>query len=73
MSGKSILQKVFDSLQLSIDADVNCELTPRQCKALLEREEILTQTCDHYTDKVSEMNKELARLRGLLELERSDE
>lgn len=40
---KPILQKVFDALQLSVDANVNCELTPRQCRELLEHLEGLTQ------------------------------
>lgn len=36
MSGKSILQKIFDALQLSsVDDNANCVLTPRQCKELL--------------------------------------
>jgi len=73
MSGKPILQKVFDALQLAIDANVNCELTPRQCRALLVRESSLVGFCDILTKRWVASDKELARLRGLLELERSDE
>lgn len=66
MAGKSILQKIFDALQLSVDANVNCELTPRQCKELLERDELLQVSCDVY-------QKEIERLNRLLELEQSNE
>ena len=40
---KTILQKVFDALQISVDHGINCELTPRQCQELLEHLEGLTQ------------------------------
>lgn len=73
MGNKTILQKVFDALQLSIDADVNCELTPRQCRELLDRDDRLVKAIDHYTDKVVMMNEEIIRLRRMLELERSNE
>ncbi len=66
MIGKSILQRIFDALQLSVDANVNCKLTPRQCKELLWREEVLVNACNDYLD-------EIVRLTRLLELERSDE
>jgi hypothetical protein len=36
MGNKSIIQKVFAALQLSVDTSVNCELTPEQCKLLLD-------------------------------------
>ena len=66
MGNKSNIQKVFDALQLSIDANVNCELTPRQCQELLQREKLLQDIADRYQD-------EIIKLRRLLELERSDE
>jgi len=66
MSGKSILQRVFNALQLSVDHGVNCELTPRQCQELLQREKLLQDIADRYQD-------EIIKLRRLLELERSDE
>jgi hypothetical protein len=69
MSGKSILNKVFDALQLSVDANVNCELTPRQCKELLAREQQLQDNYNSFIDA----RKEIARLLRLLELERSNE
>ena len=52
MAGKSILQRIFDALQLSVDANVNCELTPRQCKELLQREELLQSICDQYQEEI---------------------
>jgi hypothetical protein len=66
MGNKSILQRIFDALQLSVDANVNCELTPRQCKELLDREALLQTICDRDLE-------EIARLTRLLELERSDD
>jgi len=66
MGNKSILQRIFDALQLSVDANVNCELTPRQCKELLDREALLQTICDRDLD-------EIRRLNHLLELERSDD
>lgn len=66
MSRKSILQKTFDALKLSIDANVNCELTPRQCKELLELE-------DRLQKYISVADREIVRLQRLLELERSDD
>ena len=52
MAGKSILQKVFDALQLSIDADVNCELTPRQCKELLDHLESFANVSRERVDEI---------------------
>ncbi len=66
MGNKSILQRIFDALQLSVDANVNCELTPRQCKELLDREALLQTICDRNQE-------EILRLTRLLELERSDD
>ena len=43
MDSKSILQKIFITLQFSADYGVNCELTPRQCKELLDHLEGLTR------------------------------
>ena len=65
MGNKSILQRIFEDLQLSVDKNVNCELTPRQCKLLLDREDLLQTIYDH--------QEEVWRLTRLLELERSDE
>ena len=74
MSGKSILQKIFDALQLSsVDDNANCVLTPRQCKGLLEQEQLNDRYIDHLHERVKELKAEISRLRGLLELERSDE
>ena len=66
MAGKSILQRLFDTMQRSIDDDVNCELTPRQCKELLERKEALEIAAALFTEEIKRLNR-------LLELERSDE
>lgn len=66
MAGKSILQKIFAALQLSVDANVNCELTPRQCKELIRREEVLVNACNDYLDEIKQLNR-------LLELERSND
>ena len=66
MGRKSVIQKTFDALQLSIDANVNCELTPRQCRELLDREMLFQEITDRYQD-------EIIKLRCLLELEQSDE
>ena len=66
MGNKSIIQKVFAALQLSVDANVNCELTPRQCKELLDREALLQTICDRNQEEVQ-------RLARLLELERSND
>jgi len=66
MGRKSVIQKTFDALQLSIDSNVNCELTPRQCKELLDRERLFQEIIDRYQD-------DIIKLRRLLELEQSDE
>ena len=70
---KSILNKTFEKLQLSVETNVNCELTPRQCKGLLEQEQLNDRYIDHLHERVKELKAEISRLRGLLELERSDE
>ncbi len=66
MMSISILQKAFNALQRAVDTGENCELTPRQCRELLRREEILTRACDDYLDEIS-------KLRRLLELEKGDD
>jgi len=62
----SILQKAFNALQRAVDTGENCELTPRQCKELLDREALLQTICDRNQE-------EILRLTRLLELERSDD
>ena len=66
MAGKSILNRIFDKLRYSFEVNANCDLTPRQCRALLEREEQLQNICDTYVQEIKRLNR-------LLELERSDE
>ena len=47
MATKSVLRRIFEDLQLSVDTGENCELTPRQCKLLLDREDLLQTIYDH--------------------------
>jgi len=61
MAGKSILQKIFNALQLSVDADVNCALTPRQCKELLHREREHMQCSDQLVKILRDLNGEIER------------
>ena len=73
MAGKSMLQRLFDTMQRSIDDDVSCVLNPRHCRELLDRERNHTQHSDQLVKRLQELNAEIKRLNRLLELERSDE
>ena len=67
MAGKSMLQRLFDTMQRSIDDDVSCVLNPRHCRELLDRERSHTQYSDQLVKRLQELNAEIARLKQELD------
>ena len=73
----SIFEEIHNATQSSVDTGVNCELTPKQCAALLEQQEIfeeLANQLDHWDEQttalraaIAEKDAEIARLKEELD------